>query len=184
MNAPIQAFVLKCPECGAPQPGTTPTCTHCKVPLMWAPSRRVGSDDHHLYDVEDEPGTELMAFGLHVIPGCGVQRFEMYLQKKVQPRFLWIHPRCSDHIYVSNLRLGVTIVGDASGSSSVSGSIFSRGRGFPLETEAMLPGMLFTFEISNASAHALNVEGVLRVMPLKDPPRGPRPLPGGGYVVR
>lgn len=171
MNAPIQAFVLKCPECGAPQPGTTSVCTHCKVPLMWAPTRRFGSDDHGLYDVEDEPGTELMSFGPYTIAGGATTTFSLQPQKMVRPRFLWIHPRCSDSVYVSNIRLGTIIVADAGGSnSSFSGSLFSRGRGFPLDTEAMMQGILFTFQISNAGAHALSVEGVLRVMPFKDGP--------------
>jgi hypothetical protein len=139
---------------------------------MWAPSQRVGSDDHHLYDVEDEPGTELMSFGPHAIAGGATQYFQMQPQKPVRPKFLWIHPRCSDHFRISSIRLGVTIVGEAAVSDrGISGSLFSRGRGFPLETDVMMPGILFAFQASNYSVHSLNFEGVWRVMPLKDPPQ-------------
>lgn len=171
VNAPLQAFVLKCPECTAPQPGTTSVCAYCKVPLMWAPSRSVGRDDHGLFDVEDEPGTELMVFGPHVILGNDAQHFSMQPQKFIHPRFLWIHPRCSDDVRVSSIRLGITIIGDASVSNSpISGSLFSRGRGWPLDTDAMAPGVLFTFVVHNRTHRPVEVEGALRVMPFKERP--------------
>lgn len=174
MNAPIQAFVLKCPECGAPQPGTTSTCAYCKVPLMWAPTRSVGRDDHSLYDVEDEPGTELMTFGPQVILGCAAQVFQLQPQKLVRPRFLWIHPRCSDDVHVSNIRLGMSVVCEAGRADArMSGSLFSRGRGWPLDVDAMTPGILFMFEIHNRTAHPIEVEGAFRVMPFKEPRRIP-----------
>lgn len=168
MNAPLQAFVLKCPECGAPQPGTTATCTHCKVPLMWAPSRSFGKDDHALFDVEDEPGTELMSFGPLVI-GSGQNRiFHLQPQKHVRPTFLWIHPRCADNFHVSDLRCGRYILGTVSTNPLISGVLFSRGRGFPLESETLQCGEIFSFRVDNATACVQNIEGVLRVMSLKE----------------
>lgn len=176
-QAPIQAFVLKCPECGAPQPGTTAECTHCKVPLMWAPTRRFGSDDHGLYDVEDEPGTALLSFGPKEIKPGDTLVFHLQSAKLVKPRFLWIHPRCSDWVRVKDVRLGVDIIGEVGYSEhGMPGSLFSRGRGFPLDTEVMIPGIIFNFQVLNCTVQQVVFEGVLRVMPFND-----QDLPRSGF---
>lgn len=158
MNAPLQAFVLKCPECGAPQPGTTATCTHCKVPLMWAPTRRFGSDDHGLYDVEDEPGTELMSFGPVTVPANAEHVFQIRAEKVFRILFLRVHPRCADNFYVGDVRVGVNVVLDGKHS----GDLFSRSRGFPLPQETLVPGIYFTFRVWNQLGAYATFEATLR----------------------
>jgi hypothetical protein len=167
MIAPIAAFVLKCPECGAPQPGTTSTCTHCRVPLMWAPTKSLSRDDDRDLDVEDEPGTELETF-IGEIAGGTSCHFRFIAQKVVRPTFLWIDPRCASDFAVHCVSLGVMRLLCNDDAARAPAVLFSRGRGFPLPPNTQVPGIELGFYASNETAHARRFTAVLRVRTLSD----------------
>ena len=188
----VAALVLRCPECGAPQPGTVPVCKFCQVPLMWAPTRSLSRDDGHDFEMEDEPNTELLPFSAHLKSGASVviQKMPPIL---CRPTFLWLHPKTASHVEVSNIHIGRDAIG-IMGDERAPGLLYARGRGMPLtNANSISPGVFMSLTLSNTSLQAavMGVSGAFRVRVLPKDGRGftsdgavIRGAPGGAWLDR
>lgn len=168
MNAPLSAFVLKCPECGAPQPGPEPVCRFCKVPLMWAPTGSLSRDDGHVFgggEVEDEPGTIPIGIGPFAVEGAAEHVWTHHVKRVMRPTFLWIDPANAPNFFVKSFRIGVIEIFD---ESLVPGKLFARSRGYPLDVEPIAPGELVTLTIASNVPHASLFAGALRAKVITD----------------
>lgn len=174
MNAPLAAFVLKCPECGAPQPGPQATCRYCKVPLMWAPARSLSRDDGRDFEVEDEPNTLLRTMGPMAVNGCARHTFRIQADQLMRPRFLWVPPAYAPQFSICSVRVGVVELL----REPTTALVFARGRGWPISEESLAPGINFCLEVENRTACAQAFEAVLRSRVL---PRDWKPPVPTGY---
>lgn len=171
MSVPLKAFVLKCPECGAPQPGPESLCRYCKVLLMWAPERSLSRDDGRDFEIEDDPDVEMLALGPTAIAAGAEYVIQRQPQRVFRPLFVWVNPRNAEHFYLS-VRIRNIVLMDA----PLLGSLFARGRGLPIQSDTLCAGECISVVVTNKTVNPAVFEGCIRgryEKPQRSPSFGP-----------
>jgi hypothetical protein len=174
----LRPFVLRCPSCSAPIDGEGRTkCKYCAVPLAWEPRESLGRDDHWMTslrqeergDTSDEDrGVAEIALGPEAVCAGEVRVFQLQPQLVFRPTHVWIHPGVAPHFSVASVRVGQGEVLQIM-EGKLSGLRFSKGRGFPIESDTLTPGIIMSVTVENMSAVAWNFQGSVRGQKLIEP---------------
>lgn len=162
----LRPFVLKCPQCMAPTESGSTSCDYCQVPLTWEPIESLGRDDRGYRSkeseaiVEDDDSRSILAFSKAVLCGMSTMTFETKAMVPLRPTHLYVPPEFAKDFVVADFRVGQVSQRDT--LNPIPASIFSIGRGMPVDCDTVLPGIRVALVIENHSYESRTFHAIAR----------------------
>lgn len=173
MNSALRPFVLRCPNCLAGVESGTSKCRYCGAPMVWEPRESLSRDDFWMHaatlasssdnDADQDKSVAESSLGPALVKYKSTTVFQIHAQVLFRPTHVWVHPAIASSFHIKSVRVGADeVLSLVATSSSIPAIRFMQGRGFPIDSETVTPGVIINVIVENVTLKDEDFIGIVR----------------------